>query len=153
MNAVINLMLQSLKEGKDKVVTEISKYRNKTFLQATVASVIYIAMADGSITPDERSKLFAYIKEADELSAFSSDDVINVYKDIIKYYDFDSKIGNAEALKIIGGMKSQDEEQILFIVRAACVIAMKNGVLQDAEKEAVDRICHELGISLDKVQI
>lgn len=153
MNAVINLILQSLNEGKERVVTEISKYKNKTFLQATIASAIFIAMADGKITPDQKAKLFDYIQQADELNAFSSDDVIAVYKDIIKYYEFDNKMGDAEALKIIGQMKSEDEEQSIFMVRAACVIAMKDGALKDKEKEAVGKICSELGLALDKVQL
>ncbi len=152
MNSVFNMILQSLHEGKGKVVTEISKYRNRTFLEATIASVIFIAMADGRVTPDEKDRLFAYIQQADELAAFSSDEVIAAYTAIIKYYDFDNKMGNAEALKIVARMKA-DEEQALFMVRAACVIAMKDGVLKDVEKEAVRTLCAELGVALDKIQM
>lgn len=153
MNPVLNLIMQSLSEGKEKVITGISKYRNKAFLEATIASAMYIAMADGRISPEEKSKLFSYINQADELNVFSSDDVIAVYKDIIKYYEFDKKMGDAETLRIIAQMKSEDEEQTVFIVRAACVIAMKNGVLSDQEKEAVHKICTELGLPLEKVQL
>lgn len=152
MNALFNLVLASLNEGREKVAEGISKYRNKAFLEAAIASVIVIGMSDGMVTPDEKDRLFAYVKQADELSAFSSDDVIAIYRDIIKYYEFDARMGDAEALKIIGRLKG-DEEQSVFVVRAACAIAMRNGTLKDKEKAAVHMICTELGIPLDKIQL
>ncbi len=151
MEAVVNKIMRSIKEGKDRISTEILKFRNRDFLQATIASAIYIFMAKGEVSPENKEKLFDYIQESDELKAFSQDEVAEVYNNIIRHYTFNNEIGNATALKLAGAIKSEGDEQILFMIRVACILAMRDGVPGDKEKEAVNRICRELGISVDKV--
>lgn len=141
--------LDSLREkvlmSKDKLLTEISKYRNETFMEGVVAAAVLIAAADGQISSEEKQKLFGYVKQADELKAFSTDDVIAVFKKITDAYEFDAAIGKAEALKRVGRLKGK-EEQARLVVHVGIAIANSDGNFDDSEKKAVHDLCVELGV-------
>lgn len=133
-------------QGKDALLTEISKYRNETFMEGVVAAAVLIAAADGNISSEEKQKLFGYVKHAEELKAFSSDDVIAVFKKITDAYEFDPAIGKAEALKRVGRLKNK-EEQARLVIHVAVAIANSDGVFDDNEKQALRVLCTELGLS------
>lgn len=136
----------TMSQGKDKVLAEISKYRNATFMEGVVASAVLIAAADGNISSEEKQKLFGYVKMAEELKEFSTEDVIEVFKKITDAYEFDANIGKGEALKRILKLKNAPE-QARLAVQVAIAIANSDGVFDDNEKKAVQALCTDLGLS------
>ncbi len=136
----------SLRKGKESLLNEVSKYRNNSFMEAIVASAVIISSADGKITTDEKQKLLAYVQVADELKAFSSEDIIKVFNKIDNAYTFDAHIGKADAMKYVNRVKGNDE-QARLVVRVAVAIANADGVFDDDEKKALGEICSELGLS------
>ena len=150
MKDLLNRIGETFTEGKDKLSTEIVKYKNESFLEGLIASTIFISMADGHMTQEEKNKLFSYVQQAEELKVFSSDDVIAIFNKIMDYYSFDHGIGEAEALKLISKMKSK-EEQAVFMIRVASVFVRGDGELKDAEKKALIALCAELDISPEKI--
>ncbi len=137
----------SIRKGKENLMTSVSKYKNATFMEAVVASTVLIAFADGKITADEKQKLIAYVQHADELKAFQTDDILKVFNKINGSYEFDALIGKAEALKLIGKLKDK-EEQARLIVRVAIAIANADGTFDDSEKQALGEICTELKLNV-----
>lgn len=133
-------------QSKDKLLTEISKYRNTDFMEGIVGAAVLIAAADGNISSEEKQKLLGYIKQSDELKAFSTDDVIAVFKKITDAYEFDVNIGKGEALKRVNRLKGKDE-QARLVVHVAIAIANSDGDFDENEKNALRQLCSELGLS------
>ena len=89
-------------EVSTNVKTEVTKVRNKTFLEGVVAGCAMVAYADGTVTPEEKQKMMGFLKSSEVLSVFSVDEVIATFEKFAKHFEFDPAIGEANALQSIG---------------------------------------------------
>ncbi|AMC36126.1 tellurite resistance TerB family protein [Iodobacter arcticus] len=133
-------------DASNMLSNEVTKFKNKDFLNAVVAGCALVATSDGSISPEEKRKMLGYISNSDELKVFDSADVIDSFNKIAAKFDFDYEIGKAEALKIIAKLKSNPDACKLMI-RVCCVIGAADGNFDANEQKMVITICRELGIN------
>ncbi|AUB80409.1 Tellurite resistance TerB [Candidatus Thiodictyon syntrophicum] len=138
-------MLDKLKEMGSNLKDDAARLRNKSFMNACTAGCAIIANADGVVSPDEKRKMMAFMNSSDVLSLYDSGEVIKGFEAHCAKYEFDPQIGEAEALRVVSGIKSKPAEARL-LVRACCVIAAADGNFDEDERGAVTRICHELGL-------
>lgn len=143
-------MLEWLKtnaaKARETLTTEVAKFKNRTFMEATANACALIAAADGDISSAEKMKMAGFINHSPELKVFNLTDVINVFNDACGKFEFDFSIGQAEALKNIARIKGKDGEARL-LVRVACAIGASDGDFDDKEKAACRLICLELGLN------
>lgn len=143
-------LLDSIKKmGQDAsklLANEVTKFKNKDFLNAVIAGCALVASSDGTISADEKRKMLGYINHSDELKAFDQADVIDSFNKVALKFDFDYEIGKAEALKTIAKLKGNPDASKLMI-RVCCAIGAADGDFDANEKKMVIAICHELGIN------
>ena len=133
-------------EVSSSLKTEVTKFRNKTFLEGVVAGCALVAYADGTVKPEEKQKMMGFLQSSDVLSVFEVTDVIAMFEKYAKGFEFDSKIGEANALQAVGNLKSKETEARLM-VRVCCAIGAADGNFDDDEKASVRKICGELGLN------
>ncbi len=133
-------------EVSTSLKTEVTKVRNKTFLDGVIAGCVLVAHADGVVKPEEKQKMMGFLQSSDVLSVFDVKDVINVFEKFAKNFEFDYAIGEANALQAVSKLKSKDSEARLM-VRVCCAIGAADGDFDDDEKAAVRKICSELGLN------
>ncbi|MCW3782532.1 tellurite resistance TerB family protein [Defluviimonas salinarum] len=133
-------------EARATLTAEVAKFRNRGFMEAVVASCALVAAADGSIDGAEKQKMMGYIRNADELKHFATDEVVAFFGKITSSFEFDVEIGRAEALKVIGRIRGNDE-QARIMVRVACAIGAADGDFAPSEKSVIRTICGELGLN------
>ena len=138
--------LSQLKTKANELKTEALKFKNKDFLNAAMAGSALIAMADGSITSEEKQKMIKFIESNDALSIFTTSDVIKAFQDFVGQLEFDKDIGEAKAYQAIGKMKSNIEASRL-LVRMIISIASSDGNFDDDEKKIAAKIAKELAIN------
>lgn len=138
--------LSNLKSKASDLKTEALKYKNKDFLNAAMAGSALIAMADGSVSSDEKQKMVKFIESHDALSIFTTSDVIKAFQDFVSQIEFDKDIGEAKAYQALGKMKSNAEASRL-LVRMIIAIASADGNFDDGEKKVAIRIAKELNIN------
>lgn len=141
----LDTLKEKLQEGREKLVLEVGRFRNRTFLDGVVAAAVVIAAADGNISSEEKKKLYDYVRISEELKCFSAQEVAASFKAVADMYDFDPGIGKAEAMKMIGKLRGKDE-QARLVVRVAILIAMSDGVFEESERKAVRELCAELNV-------
>lgn len=143
-------MLEWLKTNaalaRDKLTTEVSKFKNREFMEAVANSCALVAAADGEISSAEKMKMTGFINNSPELKVFNLNDVIKVFNDACGKFEFDFQIGQAEALKNISKIKGKDGAARL-LVRVACAIGASDGNFDEKEKAACRMICLELGLT------
>ncbi|MFA5018076.1 MAG: tellurite resistance TerB family protein [Methylobacter sp.] len=137
--------LNQLKSKANELKTEALKFKNKDFLNAAMAGSALVAMADGSISSDEKQKMVKFIESHDALSIFTTSDVIKAFQDFVGQLEFDKDIGEAKAYEALGKMKSNAQASRL-LVRMIIAIASSDGVFDFDEKKVATRIAKELGI-------
>jgi tellurite resistance protein TerB len=124
----------------------VKRFKNKSFMEATVAGCAMVAFADGQIKPEEKTKMAGFIERNDALNVFDMSQVITAFERYIKGFEFDITIGKGEALKSIGKIKKNSEEARL-LVRVCCAIGTADGDFDEDEKRIVREICQELSLS------
>jgi tellurite resistance protein TerB len=137
--------LSQLKSKASELKTEALKYKNKDFLNAAMAGSALVAMADGSVSSEEKQKMIKFIESHDALSIFTTSDVIKAFQDFVGQLEFDKDIGEAKAYEALGKMKSNEQASRL-LVRMIIGIASSDGNFDDCEKKVAIRIANELGI-------
>jgi len=138
--------LSKLKTKAGELKTEALKFKNKDFLNASMAGSALIAMADGTITAEEKQKMVKFIETHDALSIFPTSDVIKAFQDFVAQIEFDKDIGEAKAYQALGKMKSNPEAARLLI-RMTIAIASADGNFDVAEKTVAIKIAKELAIN------
>ena len=144
--------LSQLKTKANEFKTEALKFKNKDFLNAAMAGSALIAMADGSISPEEKQKMIKFIESNDALSIFSTSDVIKAFQDFVGQLEFDKDIGEAKAYQAIGKMKSNTEASRL-LVRMIIAIASSDGLFDNDEKKVAVKIAKELAIDPSEFEL
>jgi len=137
--------LSQLKSKASELKTEALKYKNKDFLNAAMAGSALVAMADGSVSSEEKQKMIKFIESHDALSIFTTSDVIKAFQDFVGQLEFDKDIGEAKAYEALGKMKSNAQASRL-LVRMIIGIASSDGDFDHAEKRVAIKIAQELGI-------
>jgi len=140
------MVMNWLKAKRDQLSAEVTKYRNKDFMQAIVAGSAIVAAADGTIASAEKQKMAGFLRNSDELKHFDTNEVIAFFNKITESFEFDAEIGRAEALRTIGRVKG-NPDQARLLVRVVCAIGASDGNFDESEKAAVRTICNELGLN------
>ncbi len=143
-------MLDWLKKNtaaaREALATEMTKFRNRDFMDAVVAGCALVASADGSISSTEKQKMTGFIQNSNELKVFDLNDVIKSFNDICSKFEFDAEIGRAEALRIVGKLRGK-EDAARLLVRVCCAIGSSDGDFDDSEQAMCRTICTELGLN------
>ena len=143
-------MLEWLKTNataaRDKLSTEVSKFKNREFMEAVVSGCALVAAADGNISSDEKQKMVGFIQNSNELKVFDVKDVIKAFNSVCEKFEFDQQIGRAEALKSIGQLRKK-EDAARLLVRVCCAIGSADGNFDESERAACRIICNELGLN------
>lgn len=138
--------LAGLKTKAGELKTEALKFKNKDFLNAAMAGSALVAMADGSVSQEEKQKMIKFIENNDALSVFSTSDVIKAFQEFVGQLEFDKDIGEAKAFQALGKMKSNVDASRL-LVRMIIAVAASDGNFDANEKAVARRISKELNIN------
>ncbi len=132
-------------KAREALSTEVSKHKNRKFMEAISNASALVAMASNGAGPEETQKMAAFMKTSPELKVFSIKDVLAVFNEAVSKFEFDPQIGQAEALKVISRIK-HDEGAARLLVRVTCAIGACDGDFDQQEKAACRLICLELGL-------
>lgn len=143
-------MLEWLKTNTEaaraRLAEEVGRFKNKDFMNGAVDAVAMMALADGTISSEEKQKMIRFFEMSPELKVFKTSEVIAEFNDMVSKYEFDKDLGEAEALKSIGKLRTNvDAARVL--VRLALAVANSDGNFDESERLAAVKICKELQLN------
>jgi len=142
----MSLFKQKLNSMRQGLQDQVTKFKNKDFMDAVVAGCAIVASADGQIGAAEKQKMIGYINHNAELKVFETPKVIERFNFFTGNFEFDAMIGKAEAMKAI--LKFKDKPDVArVIVSVCCAIGSADGDFDESEKEVVREICRALNLS------
>ena len=142
----LNWLKENITKARANLTAEVSKFKNREFMEAVISGCAMIAAADGTIDASEKKKMADFIERSDELKHFDIRKVIEVFNKAAGDFEFDYHIGKTNALKTIGKIKGKDD-QARVLVRVVCAIGAADGDFDDDEKAAVREIAQDLGLN------
>jgi tellurite resistance protein TerB len=126
--------------------SDLLKFRNSDFLNAAMAGSALIALADGTISAEEKQKMIGFIEHNDALSVFSTHEVIAAFQNFVSTIEFDAQIGNGKAYCALAKIKNNSEAARL-VMRLIISIASADGDFDAREKTVAVNIARELNLN------
>lgn len=135
---------ENFEAAKQTLSTELTKFSNRSMMEAIVAGCAMVAYADGTVSSAEKQKMMGYLRSSDTMKVFDSNEIIQLFQKYVEKFEFDVTIGSGEAMAAIVKFKGKPEAQL--IVRICCAIGASDGTFDDQERKVVRGICQELGL-------
>lgn len=139
-------MKDAVKSGADDLAASVAKFKNKKFMEGTVAICAIISMASGGASTEEKQKMVDFIRQSKELAVFDLNDVIKFFNKLAEGFTFDKDIGFGEAMKYVLPLKDKPQEAQLAL-QVGVAVAKSDGDFDNQEKELVRKICVALGFN------
>ena len=130
----------------EQLQTNVAKFKNADFANATMAMCALIAAADGSIDASERSKTAALITSNETLKIFSASELKEKFDFYCDKLTADFDFGRIEAIQAIAKLKSK-EDQARAVIQVGIVIGGADGNFDKDEMKAVRDACNAVGIN------
>ncbi|WP_447881679.1 tellurite resistance TerB family protein [Serratia fonticola] len=130
--------------SRDELTKQVGRFKNKKFMQGTVAVCARISVASGGVSSEEKQKMIGFLQASDELKVFETTEVIEFFNKLSASFEFDVEIGKGETMKYILALKDQPEAAQLAI-RVGIAVAKSDGDFDQDEQKAVREIVAALG--------
>lgn len=125
--------------------TNISRYKNADFANASMAMCAMIAAADGTIDAAEKKKTAGFIMSNDTLKAFDAATLKEKFDHYCGKLQADYDFGKIETVQAIGKLKSKPD-QARAVIQVGIIVGGSDGNFDADEKLAVKEACHAVGI-------
>jgi tellurite resistance protein TerB len=126
--------------------TQVGKFKNKDFANASMAMCALIAAADGAISADERRKTAGFITSNDVLSIFPASELQERFTHYASKLEADYDFGKVEAIQALSKLKSKPDAA-RAVIQVGIIIGGADGDFDNDEKQAVREACNAVGIA------
>ncbi|AEA25765.1 tellurite resistance TerB family protein [Pseudonocardia benzenivorans] len=126
--------------------TQVGKFKNKDFANASMAVCALIAAADGTITSDEKAKTAGFITSNDVLSIFPAGELQERFTHYAGKLEADYDFGKVEAIQAISKLKGKPDAA-RAVIQVGIIIGGADGDFDEDEKRAVREACNAVGIA------
>lgn len=151
--AFFSKVKEAAQQLKEAVTTEVSKFKNKEFLDGAMAICAWVAAADGDISSEEKSKMAGYVKQSDALKVFDQNKVIERFNYFAEKFEFDPSIGKGEALQAIERAVEKNPSCSRILVQVGIAIGKADGDFDANEKKVISDVCIALGLTASEFDI
>ncbi len=142
----INKVKGALASGREELTRQVGRFKNKKFMQGTVAVCARIAVSSDGVSAEEKQKMVGFLRSSEELKVFDTTEVIEFFNKLVSSFDFDMEIGKGETMKHILALKDQPEAAQLAL-RVGIAVAKSDGNFDKDEQQAVREIATALGFA------
>lgn len=139
-----NSLKDKFNAGRDELTKQVGRYKNRAFLEGTVAVCARIAVASDGVSAEEKQKMMGFLRASPELSIFDTTEVIQFFEKLVISYSFDMEVGKGETMKYILALKNKPE-QAQLAVRVGIAVAKSDGDFDATEQANAREIIQALG--------
>lgn len=137
--------MQWLKNFTEQAKGKLAQFNNNGFKNAVMAVCALVAAADGSVEPEERSKVAALIAKNELLSVFNPGELRDIFLAMCdKAGDEFERIDLLNHVRKLGS----NAEQADTALKIALIIANSDGDFAESEKKVVREICGVLKLPM-----
>ena len=137
---------QNVSQMNDSLQTNISKFKNNDFADASMAICALIAAADGTIDTAERQKTTALIISNETLKIFPASELKQKFDFYCEKLSQDFDFGKIEAIQAIAKLNKK-LDQGRAVIQIGIIIGGADGDFDSDEKKVVKEACHAVGIN------
>jgi tellurite resistance protein TerB len=141
--SVLDWLKQQASTIQQTLGDEMTRYKNRELMEGVVAGCAVVGYANGDVSSAEKQKMMGFLQASEAMKVYDVSQVLDTFGKYSRQFEFDTAIGQAEALKAIGKLRGKVDEARL-LVRVCCAIGASDGNFEESERQAVRTICREL---------
>lgn len=141
-----NKFKEAFQSKTEELAAEVKKFKNKEFLNAAMAGSVLVAVADGSVSSEEKQKMIRFIQTNQALKVFDTKKVVETFNQFLEVVEFDLDAGRAECFAAVAKLKGK-EDQARLVVRMVIAIGESDGDFDSDEQKVVEEISKEMNIT------
>ncbi|EML2224240.1 TPA: tellurite resistance TerB family protein [Klebsiella aerogenes] len=146
---LFNKVKSTLNASRDELVKQVGRFKNKKFMQGTVAVCARIAVSSDGVSAEEKQKMMGFLRSSEEMKVFDTNEVIDFFNKLVSSFDFDMEIGKGETMKYILALKDQPDAAQLA-VRVGIAVGKSDGHFDPDEQAATREIIAALGFNAEE---
>ncbi len=146
---LFNKVKSTLSASRVELVKQVGRFKNKKFMQGTVAVCARIAVSSDGVSAEEKQKMMGFLRSSEEMKVFDTNEVIDFFNKLVSSFDFDMEIGKGETMKYILALKDQPEAAQLA-VRVGIAVGKSDGNFDPDEQAATLEIIAALGFNAEE---
>jgi chromosome partitioning protein len=131
---------------RDPIRGGAQRARNRSLLEAAMASAALAASADGEVSFARRHALDGVLDGVDALKTFDVHHAIDLFDSYVRGIQSAPEQGRAKALGALRALAGQ-EPTARLLARIAAALARAEGEVSDRTRTRVEEICRTLGVS------
>ena len=81
----------ALTSGREELTRQVGRYKNKKFMQGTVAVCDRIAVASDGVSSEEKQKMIGFLRSSEELKVFDTAEVIEFFNKLVTSFEIDPR--------------------------------------------------------------
>lgn len=139
-------------QARAALAIELEKFRNRQFLEATMAASALVASADGEVNITELNMIDQALEAIHELNIYDPHDAVNIYRDYADGLYKNPPATREKAMKAVARMAG-DAHAARLLIKVCVAIGKSDENFSDEEKaviaelsEALALDCAELGL-------
>ena len=132
--------------GRDELAKQVARFKNRKFLEGTIAVCVGVAMSSDGVSSEEKQKMLGFIKSSPELKVFDTAEVVDVFNTLMSSFDFDQEVGKGEAMKLIVRLKDNPDE-LQLAIRVAIAVAKSDNDFDTHEQNYIRSVCNLVGLN------
>lgn len=146
---LFNKVKSTLSASRVELVKQVGRFKNKKFMQGTVAVCARIAVSSDGVSAEEKQKMMGFLRSSEEMKVFDTNEVIDFFNKLVSSFDFDMEICKGETMKYILALKDQPEAAQLA-VRVGIAVGKSDGNFDPDEQAATREIIAALGFNAEE---
>ena len=125
---------------------ELQKFRNRPFLETTMAASALVASADGAINFAKLTMLDQSLAAINELKIYDPHDAIEIYRAHAEALTADPGAAGEKILRLVRKL-SDDEHAARMLIKVCVAIGKSDDHFTESEKIAIEQLCINMGLN------
>ncbi|MGB0576643.1 MAG: tellurite resistance TerB family protein [Alphaproteobacteria bacterium] len=132
-------------QARTALSQELQKFRNRSFLEATMAASALVASVDGEINIAELSMLDQALEAINELKIYDPHVAIDLYREHAEALTADPGAAREKILRLVRKL-SDDKHAARLLIKVCVAIGKSDDDFTESEKATIDQLCANMGL-------
>ena len=137
-------------QAREALAKELERFRNREFLEATMAASALVATADGEVNFAELSIIDQALETIHELNIYDPHDAVDIYRDYVDGLKSEPEETREKILDEVSKI-ADDPDAARLLIKVCVAIGKSDDDFSDSEKAVIEELCATL--SLDRQEL
>jgi tellurite resistance protein len=138
------------RQARKALATEIEKFQNRNFLEATMAASALVALADGDVNLAELNIIDQALDTIRELRIYDPHEAVDIYRDYMDGLKASPAKARIEILEEVAKI-ADDPRAARLLVRVCVAIVKADDDITEKEKAVIGDLCDTLRLNPGEV--